>query len=59
MCIKPSGTNDRDQLHLGIDLQLGVLLSGDDVDRAQRATFLALPDPIVGHCSSRLLSLVA
>ena len=33
-----------DQLHLGIDLQLGVLLSVDDVDPAQRATFLALLD---------------
>ena len=33
-----------DQLHLGIDFQLGVLLSVDDVDRAQRVTFLALPD---------------
>ena len=34
MCIKPSGTKRPDQLHLGIDLQLGVLLSVDDVDRA-------------------------
>ena len=40
---QPQRNQGPDQLHLGIDLQLGVLLSVDDVDRAQRATFLALP----------------
>ena len=33
-----------DQLHLGVHLQIGVVLAADDVDRAQRATLLALPD---------------
>ena len=39
---QPSGIKDRINFHLGIDLQLRVPLSVDDVDRAQRATFLAL-----------------
>ena len=41
MCSNPSGIKDRINFHLGIDLQLRVPLSVDDVDRAQRATFLA------------------
>ena len=31
-----------DELHLGVHLQLGVVLATDDLDRAQRATLLAL-----------------
>ena len=41
---QPQRNQGSDQLHLGIDLQLGVLRAVDDVDRAQRATFLALSD---------------
>ena len=41
---QPQRNQGPDHFHLGIDLQLRVPLSVDDVDRAQRATFLALPD---------------
>ena len=42
MCINPSGIKDRINSTLASNLQLRVPLSVDDVDRAQRATFLAL-----------------
>ena len=38
------GDQGADQLHLGVELQIGVVLAADDVDRTQRATLLALPD---------------
>ena len=38
------GDQGPDQLHFGVELQIGVVLALDDVDRAQRATLLALPD---------------
>ena len=38
---QPQRNQGPDQFHLGIDLQLRVPLSVDDVDRAQRATFRA------------------
>ena len=38
------GDQGPDQLHFGVELQIGVVFALDDVDRAQRATLLALPD---------------
>ena len=41
---QPQRNQGPDQLHLGVDVQFGILLPVDDVDRAQRANLLALPD---------------
>ena len=38
------GDQGPDELYLGVELQVGVVLAADDLDRTQRATLLALPD---------------
>ena len=38
------GDQRPDQLHLGVQLQIGVVLAAHDVDPTQLTTLLALPD---------------